>query len=173
MLLKNAPSISQHLGHKLRAEGSHEMSSYSKSLVCEKCGSLMWTASVRIRAPLRSTRARNQITRRCPSCNAFTSASGSTRETMANEKSTTSPKPRTVPTLSPESKRDNASASSLTPGPTVNDRGFNHRISLSMSSISKKRTKRPRHKGRSSVGSQSNTRPSGLATSFLFKQVED
>lgn len=75
-----SPTISRHLGFKLANEACNEMSSFTKGLICEQCGSLInpvWS-STRIRKRRRALRRRrNKVIVTCTVCNNMKHGNGS------------------------------------------------------------------------------------------------
>lgn len=77
-MLEEAPTISRHLSNRLLNEAAAEIASSVKPLLCNKCGTLAWNASTRIRRRGRAVRGRrNRVLRRCRECATVSAYDGS------------------------------------------------------------------------------------------------
>lgn len=150
-LLKSAPTISRHIGHKLAMEGKEHMTMSSSPLICKDCGTLTWTSSTRIRKRRRALRGRrNKVVSRCTECNAVTTQPGSL--VVRKEK-----REKPAPVKRPKQT------------------GKGH-VQLCDNAVPKRTLRTLKSKERSSnkkKNSVSKARPSGLAASFLFQDVDE
>lgn len=164
-LLKAAPTISQHLGHQLVLGGSYGMSSFSKRLLCKGCGKLTWTALTRVRKRRRIAHGRrNQVIQRCETCNAMRKESGSFTRRGSNSSA-----PMVLESNAGQGK---APGSARAKKAVLGTKG---KMSSSNGSTNSKKTRQASASNRcSDAGNRQNfARPIGLATSFLFEDIEE
>lgn len=158
VMLKEAPTVSRHLAHRLVREGEMDISSSAKELLCQKCGELTWTSATRIRKRRRCDRGkRNRVLKRCQTCNKTASHAGSSVYDLDRH--------RVRPAV-----EGSASAMSALTGMTT---PAGMRTPAATTTKKKKRKRGSKTGMNRRLSDSALARPSGLSTSFLFEDLGD